>query len=109
MNRNLLESELKTIGVTMTGWDLVLRCDKCGKTWEPFQDVEPGVTMRMDYWRCPRGCNGRAMLNQQLKTVIPRRVVINDVAGFIFSDEDLADFREYVNSMETTQVWNKES
>ena len=109
MNRNLLESELKTIGVTMTGWDLVLRCDKCLKTWEPFQGVEPGVTMRLDYWRCPSGCNGRARLNQQVRSVVPRRVVINDVPGFIFSDDDLAEFREYVNSMETTQVWNKES
>jgi hypothetical protein len=43
----------------------------------------------------------------EIKTAIPRYVMINDVPGMIFDDEDLPDFERYVRSMDVTQVLDR--
>jgi len=110
MNRDILESELKRAGVSLNGWLPVLQCDICKKRWEPFAvavDGPSAPTARFDYWVCPNKCNANAQVGLEIKTVLPRYVMINDVPGMIFGDEDLPEFERYVRSMEATEVYNK--
>jgi hypothetical protein len=110
MNRDQLESELKCVGVSLNGWLPMLHCDKCNAIWEPFASVVNGPsapTARLDYWMCPNRCNEDANVGMEIKTAIPRYVMINDVPGMIFDDDDLPDFERYVRSMDVTQVFNR--
>lgn len=111
MNRDILESELKRAGVSLNGWLAVLQCETCKKRWEPFAvavDGPSAPTARFDYWVCPNKCNANAEVGLEIKTVLPSYVMINDVPGMIFGDEDLPEFEQYVRSMEATEVINKE-
>lgn len=109
MNREQLESELKRVHVNLNGWLPVLECDVCGNRWEPFAAAagENAPTARFDYWMCPNRCNADSQLAPEAITAIPRYVVINDVPGMIFGDEDLNNFERYVHSMDATEVWNR--
>ena len=110
MNRDKLESELKRAGVSLNGWLPVLQCDTCKKRWEPFATAVDGPsapTARFDYWMCPNKCNANAEVGLEIKTAIPRYVVISDVPGMIFGDEDRSEFERYVRSMDATEVFNK--
>jgi len=110
MNRDILESELKRAGVSLNGWLPMLQCDTCKKRWEPFAvavDGPSAPTARFDYWVCPNKCNANAEVGLEIKTVLPRYVMINDVPGMIFGDEDLPEFERYVRSMDATEISNK--
>lgn len=110
MNRDKLEAELKRADVSLNGWLPVLQCDTCKKRWEPFAAAVDGPsapTARLDYWMCPNKCNANADVGLEIKTAIPRYVIINDVPGMIFGDEDLREFERYVRSMDATEVFNK--
>ena len=110
MNRDNLETALKRAGVSLNGWLPVLQCDSCKKRWEPFVvavDGPSAPTARFDYWMCPNKCNASAEVGLELMTAIPRYVMINDVPGMIFADEDLEEFERYVRSMDATEVYNK--
>jgi hypothetical protein len=110
MNRDILESELKRAGISLNGWLPVLQCDTCKKRWEPFAvavDGPSAPTARFDYWVCPNKCNADAQVGLEIKTVLPRYVMINDVPGMIFGDEDLPEFERYVRSMDATEISNK--
>ncbi len=110
MNRDTLESELKRAGVSLNGWLPVLQCETCKKRWEPFAvgvDGPAAPTARFDYWVCPNKCNADAQVGLEIQTVLPRYVMINDVPGMIFGDEDLPEFERYVRSMEATEISNK--
>jgi hypothetical protein len=110
MNRDILESELKRAGVSLNGWLPVLQCDTCKKRWEPFAvavDGPSAPTARFDYWVCPNKCNADAQVGLEIKTVLPRYVMISDVPGMIFGDEDLPEFERYVRSMDATEISNK--
>ena len=115
MNRSILERELKKVGINMFGWLPVLQCDVCKHRWAPFNPADvvgPSIsgatapTARFDYWRCPNKCNGAAQVGWEIQTAIPRYVVVNDIAGMIFGDEDLPDFERYVHSMDLTEIPN---
>jgi hypothetical protein len=110
MKREILERELKKIGVNLNGWLPVLDCDTCGQRWEPFNiAVGPSApTARLDYWRCPNRCNAGATLGRELQTVVPKYLVINDIPGMIFGEEDRPEFERYVHSMDATQIINRE-
>lgn len=109
MNRERLELELKRAHVNLNGWLPVLQCDICKNRWEPFAVAagEQAPTARFDYWKCPNKCNAETQLAAEATTVMPRYVVINDVPGMIFGEQDLADFERYVRSMDATEVWNR--
>lgn len=109
MNREQLESKLKRAHVNLNGWLPVLQCDLCKRRWEPFAAAvgDNAPTARFDYWICPNGCNRTAAVDLEVKTAIPTYVVINDIPGMLFGDEDLADFERYVRSMEATEVQNR--
>jgi len=109
MKRSALERELKTIGISLTGWMPVFQCDACKHRWEAFQvAVGPATpTARFDYWKCPKGCNATAKVSRPIQTAIPRYVMINDIPGMIFDDEDLPEFERYVRSMDLTEIPNK--
>ncbi|HXC71176.1 MAG TPA: hypothetical protein VN644_14435 [Pyrinomonadaceae bacterium] len=110
MNRDNLEAGLKRAGVSLNGWLPVMHCDTCNKLWEPFAvavDGPSAPTARLDYWVCPNKCNADAQVDLEIKTVIPRYVMINDVPGMIFDDEDLEEFERYVRSMDVTQIFNR--
>jgi|SRR5215467_2510535 len=106
MNRSILEKELKVAGVSLNGWMPVLQCDTCKRRWEPFSTVvgDAAPTARFDYWKCPSGCNEASTISYALQTVLPRYVVVNDIPGMIFGDEDLPDFERYVRSMDMTLI-----
>lgn len=105
MNRSILERELKKVGVSLKGWLPVLQCDDCKDHWEPFTtSVDTGKTARFDYWQCPNRCNAYKDVGKEIKTALPRYVVINDVPGMLFGDEDLPEFERYVRSMEATEI-----
>jgi hypothetical protein len=109
MNREQLESALKRAHVSVNGWLPVLQCDICKRRWEPFAkavgDLEQ--TARFDYWLCPNQCNRNASVPLEVKTAIPRYVVINDVPGMVFDDDDLKEFDRYVRSMDATEIYNR--
>jgi hypothetical protein len=110
MNRSTLERELKKVGTSLNGWLPILQCDACKKRWEPFSAAVSSlaVTARFDYWKCPNKCNAAARVGREIQTALPRYVVINDIPGMIFSDEDLPEFERYVRSMDATAVPNRE-
>jgi len=110
MNREQLETALKRAHVNLNGWLPVLQCDVCKKRWEPFAAAagENAPTARFDYWMCPTGCNEDSQLAPEAITVIPRYVVIKDVPGMIFGEEDLVEFERYVHSMDATEVQNRQ-
>ena len=108
MNRSILTKELKSVGVSLNGWMPVMQCDVCGHTWEPFKTaVDSSATLRFDYWKCPNQCNASAQLSREIATVIPHLVEINDISGMVFGDDDLEEFERFVQSLETTQIPNK--
>ncbi len=109
MNREQLERELKRVHVDLDGWLPVLQCDICEKRWEPFAAAagENAPTARFDYWMCPNKCNATLELAPQATTAIPRHVVIKDVHGMVFDEEDLVNFERYVRSMDVTEVQNR--
>ncbi len=109
MNRSILERELKKVGVSLNGWLPVLVCDACKQSWEPFNTtVGPAApTARFDYWKCPNNCNAASQVGREIQTVVPKYVIINDIPGMIFSDEDLPMFERYVRSMDATEVPNR--
>jgi hypothetical protein len=109
MTRNILERELKAVGISLNGWMPVLQCDVCGHQWEPFPKTADlaNATVRFDYWKCSRNCNANAQLDQAIVTALPRYVEINGVPGMVFDDDDLREFERYVRSMDATQVPNK--
>jgi len=109
MNREQLESELKRAHVSVNGWLPVLQCEICKRRWEPFATAvsDMSATARFDYWLCPNKCNQKAAVPLEVRTAIPRYVVINDVPGMVFSDDDLEEFTRYVRSMDATEVYNR--
>ena len=111
MNRSTVERELKNVGVSLTGWMPVLRCDACKERWRPFnvEDGSTAPTARLDYWKCPNNCNAAAEVGRELQTAIPKYIVMNDIPGMIFSDEDLPEFERYVGSMDATEIPNRRS
>ena len=106
MNRSILETKLKQVGVTLNGWMPVLQCDACKHRWEPFNlAIGSSVpTARFDYWKCPNNCNADAQISNEIQTAMPRYIVMNNVPGMIFSDDDLPEFERYVRSMDATEV-----
>ena len=111
MNRSILARELKSVGVSLNGWVPVLQCDACKRRWEPFHMVagSSASTARLDYWKCPNNCNASAQMSGKAEAIIPRRVVINDIPGMIFGDEDLPEFERYARSMDATEVPNRKT
>jgi hypothetical protein len=99
MNRSTVERELKRVGVILNGWMPVLQCDACKRRWEPFQYLgeESAPTVRLDYWRCPNGCNSLLEASDALKNC-NSQVCRGErtIRGMIFGDEDLPDFERYV-------------
>ncbi len=109
MNRSILERELKKANVSLKGWLPVLECDVCKETWQPF-NTAVGATetpAKLDYWRCPNNCNAATKVGREIQTVLPRYVMINDIPGMIFGDEDLPEFERYVRSMDATEIQNR--
>jgi hypothetical protein len=108
MNRAAIERELRKVSVRLQGWLPVLQCEVCKTRWEPFSvligSTEP--TVRFDYWKCPRNCNAAAKVPREIQTAIPKYLVIDDVPGMIFSDEELPEFESYVRSMAATEIPN---
>lgn len=106
MDRSILETKLKTVGVSLNGWMPVLQCDACKHRWEPFNPAigSSAATARFDYWKCPNNCNADAQVSNEIQTAIPRYIVMNNIPGMIFSDEDLLEFERYVRSMDATEV-----
>jgi hypothetical protein len=111
MNRSMLERELKLAGISLNGWMPVLQCDACKRRWEPFQVAvgESAPTVRLDYWKCPGGCNQSVITSHALRTALPKYVVLNDIPGMIFGDEDLPEFERFVRSMDMTELANQEN
>ncbi len=109
MNRSILETELKKVGISLRGWLPVLECDACKMRWEPFNAAvgDSAPTARLDYWRCPNKCNAARAVGREIQTAIPKYVVINDIPGMIFSDEELPEFERYVRSMDATEIQNR--
>ncbi|HEY6121317.1 MAG TPA: hypothetical protein VIV66_15270 [Pyrinomonadaceae bacterium] len=110
MNRAVLKNELKRVGISLDGWLPVMQCDACKRRWEPFNtDVDSsGPTARLDYWKCPNKCNANAQPGREMQTAIPRYLIINDIPGMIFGDEDLPEFERYVHSMDATEIVNRD-
>ena len=46
-------------------------------------------------------------MSREIQTALPRYVMINDVPGMIFGDEDLPEFERYVRSMDATEIANR--
>ena len=112
MRRSILESELKKIGVGLTGWVPVLQCFACKHRWEPFHqsvDTTAAPTARFDYWKCPNQCNADAIVSREIQTAVPKYIVLDDIPGMIFSDDDLPEFERYVRSMDATEVPDRNS
>lgn len=109
MNRSKLEQELKRVGISLNGWLPVLQCDTCKHRWEPFNTAvgSAAPTARLDYWKCPNKCNAEAQIGREAQTVIPRYLVLNDIPGMVFSDEDSIEFERYVRSMDATEIPNR--
>jgi hypothetical protein len=109
MNRSILVRELKMAGVSLKGWMPVFQCDACKHRWEPFHAIvgSSATTASSDCWKCPNNCNATAQTSQEMQAVIPRYVVIDEIPGMIFGDEDLREFERYVRSMDATEVPNR--
>ena len=109
MNRSILTIELKTVGVSLHGWMPVLQCDACKHRWEPFQTAvgSSASALGPDYWKCPNNCNATAQMSLSIETIIPQQVVVNNIPGIIFGDDDLVEFERYAHSMDVTQVPNR--
>jgi hypothetical protein len=109
MNRSILARELKTVGVRLNGWMPVLQCDACKHRWEPFRAAvgSSAPTASFDCWKCPNKCNATAQMSREIETITPRYVVINEIPGMIFGDEDLLEFERYARSMDSTIVPNR--
>ena len=109
MNRDQLENELKRAHVNLNGWLPVLQCDICKRRWEPFATAvgENAPTARFDYWICPNRCNADVEISPDVKTAIPRYVVLNDIPGMVFNGRDYEEFERYVRSMDATEVMNR--
>ncbi len=109
MNRDMLERDLKRVGVTLKGWMPVLQCDVCKQHWEPFAAAVGATdpTVRFDYWKCKNSCNARSHPTRELQTAFPKYVVLNDIPGMLFGDGDLEEFEQYVRSMDATEVPNR--
>ena len=106
MDRHLLEIELEKVCVRVLGWDFTLRCDTCGRRWERFipPDDESPIEVRPGFWKCQSGCNRAARANPQVEAATPQRVVVNDMTGVVFDEEDFKDFKDYVISVNETEV-----
>ena len=111
MDRTVLAKELKAVGVSLNGWMPVLHCGACRSQWEPFHAAvgSSAPTARLDYWKCPNNCNANLQTSRTIETALPRYVVINEIPGMLFGDEDLREFELYAYSMDATQVPNKET
>jgi hypothetical protein len=49
------ETQLKKVRISiLRTLPMVLRCDRCGATWQVKQK---GLRLPKGYWRCPVGCN----------------------------------------------------
>lgn len=109
MNRTILEQELKAAGVSLNGWMPVFQCDNCNHHWEPFQAAvgSAAPTARLDYWRCPNGCNRNAEVSRSIQTALPKYICLNDIPGMVFDDNDEEEFARYVRSMDLTEITNK--
>jgi hypothetical protein len=109
MNRSILARELKIVGVSLNGWLPVLQCDACKRRWEPFPaEIGPSApTVIFDWWKCPNKCNATSLVSREIQTSLPRYVVINDIPGMVFGDEDLVEFERHARSMDATVVPNK--
>ena len=81
------------------------------RRWEPFHVAvgESAPTVRLDYWKCPGGCNQSMSTSHALKTALPTYVVLNDIPGMIFDAEDLSEFERFVRSMDMTEVANRDN
>ena len=110
MNREALEQKLNAVGVSLNGWMPVLQCNTCQHRWEPFHAIvgANAPTVRFDYWRCPKGCNATAQVGRDIRTMLPDLVVINDIPGMVFGDEDREAFERYVRSMDLTEIPNRD-
>src|SRR5438034_4261894 len=102
MNRAVLKSELKKVGISLDGWLPVMQCDACKHRWEPFTTAvgSSAPTARLYFWKCPNQCNATAQPGREVETAVPRYLIIKDIPGMIFGDEDLAEFERYVLSMD---------
>jgi hypothetical protein len=109
MNRSTVERELKKVGITLRGWVPILECDSCKRRWEPFTAAvgTAAPTARFDYWKCRNGCNTKARLGHEIQTAIPKYIVLNDIPGMVFGEEDLKEFEGYVRSMDATEIPNR--
>ena len=109
MDRSTLERELNRVGIKLNGWMPVLQCEACKTRWEPFIATvgSAAPTARFDYWRCPNKCNATAEVSDEVKTAMPKYLVLSDVPGMIFSDDDIPEFERYVRSMEATEIPNR--
>jgi hypothetical protein len=109
MNRSILETELKRVGISLSGWLPVLQCAACKHRWEPFYAVAgaSAPTARLDYWKCPNQCNAKASVPQEIQAALPQYVMLNDIPGMVFGDDDLQEFERYVRSMDATVVPNR--
>lgn len=109
MNRSILERELKKASVSLKGWLPVLECDVCKERWRPFNAAAGATapTAKLDYWRCPNNCNAATQVSREIQTALPKYVMINDIPGMIFGDEDLPEFERYVRSMDATEIPNR--
>jgi len=54
--RHMSDTDLAALGVSLLDRkNLLLRCNKCGETWEPQLDASGKLPF--DYWLCPAACN----------------------------------------------------
>ena len=105
MNRSALEPELKKAHVSLKGW-VSLQCEDCKEVWQPFNEAigDNAPTARLDFWRCPNNCNRGTVVSQALQTASPKYIMLRDIPGMVFGDEDLPQFERYVCSMDATDI-----
>jgi hypothetical protein len=105
MNRSILEKELKKAHVSFKGW-VSLECDDCKEVWQPFNEAigDNSPTAKLEFWRCPNNCNRGTVVSQELQTASPKYIMLRDIPGMVFGDEDLPQFERYVRSMDATEI-----
>jgi len=105
MNRSILEKELKKAHVSFKGW-VSLECDDCKEVWQPFNEAigDNSPTAKLEFWRCPNNCNRGTVVSQGLQTASPKYIMLRDIPGMVFGDEDLPQFERYVRSMDATEI-----